>query len=131
MPKGALLLAQQALAQAIAYYAPTPIEVEKPSTDALIEEERMIIRPMDEVYREALANRPSYRATLLNTEIARLMVQSAQSGWYPSLSLRGGYSNGYYLPLDKRNAPINPIFFRSDEAKRSLLCRVIPIHSAI
>lgn len=115
--KGSLLLAQQALAQAIAYYAPTPIEVEKPSTDALIEEERMKIRPMDEVYREALANRPSYRATLLNTEIARLMVQSAQSGWYPSLSLRGGYSNGYYLPLDKEMRQLTPSF--SDQMKQN------------
>ena len=54
----------------------------------------------------ALSHQPAMQAAQLRLEQAHYELKAAKSAWYPSLSLYGGYSNGYYHYFTNNNANI-------------------------
>ncbi len=83
----------------VEYYGIEPLPLAAPNMEKLISESRLkLVRP-EIIYKEALLKRPEVRAANWGLKVAKAQINAAQSGYYPSLSLNGGYSNNLmYLP---------------------------------
>ena len=74
------------------------IEIETPELDAT--DVLTPIASLNEIYRTALLCLPSIKYSELNIAAAKLDIKSAQSGYYPSLSLSAGVSTGHLSTSD-------------------------------
>lgn len=54
------------------------------------------LTPPDNIYTEAIANKPDIRAAQLRLEGSEKSIRIAQSGFYPQLSLSAGLGTSYY-----------------------------------
>lgn len=54
------------------------------------------LTPPDEIYTDALINKPQIKAALLRLEGSEKSIRIAQSAYYPQLSLNGDLSTNYY-----------------------------------
>lgn len=63
------------------------------------------LTPPDDVYTEALSNKPEIRAAQLRLEGSEKSIRIAQSNFYPQLSLSGGLSSSYYTIGGKGGMP--------------------------
>ena len=64
--------------------------------DAFMSNDEMPLASAHATIQHALAHQPEMQAAHFRLEQAQYEVKAAKSAWYPSLSLYGGYSNGYY-----------------------------------
>lgn len=74
------------------------IEIETPELDAT--DVLTPIASLNEIYQTALLCLPSIKYSELNIAAAKLDIKSAQSGYYPSLSLSAGVSTGHLSTSD-------------------------------
>ena len=74
------------------------IEIETPELDA--PDVLTPIASLNEIYQTALLCLPSIKYSELNIAAAKLDIKSAQSGYYPSLSLSAGVSTGHLSTSD-------------------------------
>lgn len=74
------------------------IEIETPELDAT--DVLTPIASLNEIYQTALQRLPSIKYSELNIAAAKLDIKSAQSGYYPSLSLSAGVSTGHLSTSD-------------------------------
>lgn len=64
--------------------------------DMFMTEDEMPLASAQSTIQHALKHQPEMQAAQFRLEQARYELKAAKSAWYPSLSLYGGYSNGYY-----------------------------------
>lgn len=64
--------------------------------DNFMTEEELPLTSAQTTIQHALTHQPEMLSAQLKLEQAHYELKAAKSAWYPSLSLYGGYSNGYY-----------------------------------
>lgn len=97
-----LQLAILDLTQLLELSSPEDFEIEIPSEDML--GVRLLAKPED-VYAEAIEKKAVIQAEKLRVEYAKVSVEKAKSAFYPTLSLSGGLSTGYYYNSAKESDP--------------------------
>jgi len=90
------------LTQLLELETPEGFDIEIPSEDRL--GIRLLIHPED-VYAEAIEKKAVIQAEKLRVEHAKVSIEKAKSAFYPSLSLSGGVSTGYYYNSAKPSDP--------------------------
>ena len=64
--------------------------------DTFMTEDELPLASAQTTIQHALTYQPEMQAAKFRLEQAHYELKAAKSAWYPSLSLYGGYSNGYY-----------------------------------
>ena len=64
--------------------------------DTFMTEDELPLASAQHTIQHALAHQPEMLSAQYKLEQAQYELKAAKSAWYPSLSLFGGYSNGYY-----------------------------------
>lgn len=64
--------------------------------DTFTNEDEPLLASAQTTIQHALTHQPEMLSAQYKLEQARYELKAAKSAWYPSLSLYGGYSNGYY-----------------------------------
>jgi len=99
------------LSQLLELESPEGFEIEIPGEDRL--GVRLLSHPED-VYAEAVEKKAVVQAEILRVEYAKVSIEKAKSAFYPSLSLTGGLSTGYYYnsakPSDSFGKQLNSNF---------------------
>ncbi|MCU6769851.1 TolC family protein [Barnesiella propionica] len=91
-----LTLALLDLAQLLNLPASKTFDVSAPDIERMeVEQLASLVRP-DSLYAFTVDRRPGIRAARFSLESSKYEVKVAQSGFYPTLSLGGSYSTGYY-----------------------------------
>lgn len=80
------------LAQALELPTPEGFHIVTPSTNDLMG----ILSLPDEVYSEAVLNKPSIKAAQYRLEGASKSIRIAQSAWFPQINFSAGLSTNYY-----------------------------------
>ena len=81
------------LAQLLELPSPEAFGIVTPGADEL---EPELVGTAEDIYAEAVELRPAVQAGQIRLDAARLNVDIAKSGLYPSLSLNGGIGTNYY-----------------------------------
>jgi len=105
-----LNLSKLDLAQLINFPNVAEFDIIELDKEYLIDE--LLNRSIDANYliNNALQNRPSIKAALNRIEKAKIDIKTAQSSWYPSLSLFANYSSGYNYMFTPSSAYPNESF---------------------
>lgn len=74
----------------------TGFDIEVPTVNMMLENAILAITPMDTIYNDYIARRPSVLAAQKRLEQAQRRVKVAQSGFYPSINIGASYNTGYY-----------------------------------
>ncbi len=108
--QNAMQLARLDLAQALEIDEPERLSISAPSVDNLLAESLATLYNPNEIYQASLGLRPAILADSLAIRESEEQLASAKTGYLPSLSLNGGYSNGYYYNFGKENEALNQPF---------------------
>lgn len=84
------------LSQALNRESAAGFDITTPTLDSLSLAQLQALGSADDIYTYAAANRPQIKAEQLRLESAHHNVSIARSSLYPSLSLSGGMSSGFY-----------------------------------
>lgn len=94
--ENSIAIAAVALRQNVEYFGSEQIKVASPPIDQLVRESMGFILTADEVFAQAMEKRPSIRAGALNLEAIELQQNIARTGYFPTVSLRSGYTTSYH-----------------------------------
>ena len=88
------------LSQLLELPTPENFQIETPNVEAFSTQ----LSLPDEVYAQALLNKPSIKAAQYRLEAAAKSIRIAQSAWYPQLSFGAGIGTNYYSITGIENA---------------------------
>jgi len=74
--------------------------------DTFMTEDELPLASAQTTIQHALNHQPEMLSAQYRLEQAQYELKAAKSAWYPSLSLYGGYSNGYYHYFSNNNANV-------------------------
>ena len=74
--------------------------------DTFMTEDQLPLASAQTTIQHALSHQPEMLSAQYKLEQAQYELKAAKSAWYPSLSLYGGYSNGYYHYFSNNNANV-------------------------
>lgn len=74
--------------------------------DRFMTEDELPLASAQTTIQHALSHQPEMLSAQYKLEQAQYELKAAKSAWYPSLSLYGGYSNGYYHYFSNNNTNV-------------------------
>ena len=85
------------LSQLIELETPEGFALEEPS----VQLEITPLTPPDEIYQNAVVNKPAIQAAQYRLEGSRHSIRIAQSGFYPQINLNGSLGTSYYSTINR------------------------------